>query len=90
MSEEDIDAKLPEEPLPQQGFKFGAIMGSRLIDYGIMSSSSDEDQPLNGNQETEMTKIEQRRTSTALPTHDNGGSFYEEDDQQFAGEQDLT
>jgi len=56
-------------------------MGSRLIDYGIMSSSSDEDQPLNGNRETEMTKIEQRRTSTALPTHDNGGSFYEEDDQ---------
>lgn len=64
-------------------------MGSRLIDYGIMSSSSDEDQPLNENKETEMTKIEQRRTSTALPTHDDG-EFYEEDDGQFAGEQDLT
>ena len=29
------------EPVEKTGFKFGMVMGKRLIDYGIMSSSSD-------------------------------------------------
>ena len=29
------------EPVPKTGFQFGAVMGKRLIDYGIMSSSTD-------------------------------------------------
>ena len=41
--EDEIMAKYPEEPVQQSGFKFGAVMGSRLIDYGIMSSSSDSE-----------------------------------------------
>ena len=38
---EEIDAKLAEEPIQKSGFQFGAVMGKRLVDYGIMSSSSD-------------------------------------------------
>ena len=43
-TEEEIDAKLPLEPVEKTGFKFGAVMGKRLIDYGIMSSSTDSEQ----------------------------------------------
>ena len=42
-SEKEIDAKLPIEPVQKTGFQFGAVMGKRLIDYGIMSSSTDSE-----------------------------------------------
>ena len=41
---DEINAKLPEEPIQKSGFQFGAVMGKRLIDYGILSSSSDSQQ----------------------------------------------
>lgn len=44
--EEEILAKLPEEPLPTTGFKFGGVMGKRLIDYGIMSSTSGSEEEI--------------------------------------------
>ena len=69
--EDEIDAKLPLEPVEQSGFKFGAVMGKRLVDYGIMSSSSDSDedeillaQPSPANQpsrEIELSSIDEAR-----------------------------
>lgn len=59
-------------------------MGKRMIDYGIMSSSTDSepedeqliilDKPKASliKKETEMVALDnRRRTSTALPTHDD-------------------
>ena len=54
-------------------------MGKRLIDYGIMSSSTDSEEEQESkttksivvDKETEMAKIEQRRGSTVLPTHED-------------------
>lgn len=29
--------------MEKSGFKFGAVMGKRLVDYGLMSSSTDSE-----------------------------------------------
>lgn len=42
-TEDEINTKLPLEPVQETGFKFGGVMGKRLVDYGIMSSSSDSE-----------------------------------------------
>lgn len=46
MTEDEIKSKLDEEQVPATGFKFGAVMGKRLIDYGIMSSTSGSEEEL--------------------------------------------
>lgn len=64
-------------------------MGKRMIDYGIMSSSTDSepddeqviinDKPKASvvKKETEMVALDkQRRTSTALPTHEDYNDDY--------------
>lgn len=49
-------------------------MGSRLISYGIMSSSTDsneEDQDYSApDKGIEMVKVQDRQSMTRLPTHD--------------------
>lgn len=40
LTTEEINNKLSDEPVQKTGFKFGGVMGSRLVDYGIMSSTS--------------------------------------------------
>ena len=61
MSEKDIDAKLPLEPVQKTGFQFGAVMGKRLIDYGIMSSSTDtEDEDALNNVVTDETSFPEK------------------------------
>ena len=57
MTNEEIDAKLPLEPVPKTGFNFGAVMGKRLIDYGIMSSSTDSDESDAYAAEGELNKL---------------------------------
>ena len=42
-TDDEINTKLPLEPVQETGFKFGGVMGKRLVDYGIMSSSSDSE-----------------------------------------------
>ena len=85
--EEDINAKLPMEPVPKTGFQFGAVMGKRLIDYGIMSSSTDsnaEDETViltkNNMSEGGKTLEMRRRESKLLPTNET--QLNEEDDDE--------
>ena len=65
--EEEVLAKHPVEPVQESGFRFGTVMGKRLIDYGIMSSSTDseeevkaeyEEAPFTTQVETEMADID--------------------------------
>lgn len=85
MSEEDILAKLPEEPVPTTGFKFGGVMGKRLIDYGIMSSTSGSEEiefmTMSSGQRKSAGEIKARnkiddlrRQSRPLQTHED---YYE-------------
>lgn len=86
-SEEDINAKLPLEPVPKTGFSFGAVMGKRLIDYGIMSSSTDsaaEDETIiltkkSKSEAVDQSLLKRRRESKLLPTNEVSDSKYNED-----------
>ena len=77
MAEEDIMTKLPEEPVQKTGFKFGAVMGKRLVDYGIMSSSSGSEEedvalkPKGEFRQVELTRVERRSMSQRVATHDS-------------------
>jgi len=64
-TDEDIDAKLPLEPVQKSGFKFGAVMGKRLVDYGIMSSSSDSEA------EVEIVSLSRKKTSIVAQDNNN-------------------
>ena len=73
MTEEEINAKLSDEPVQKTGFKFSGVMGGRLVDYGIMSSSSSGD-------EADHTKVKEgevlsreeiRRESKLLQSSDD-------------------
>ena len=71
-TDEEINAKLPEEPIQKSGFQFGAVMGKRLVDYGILSSSSDsQDEDYYGNDSAkkggggDQVEIVKRKSMTA-------------------------
>ena len=84
------------EPVPKTGFNFGSVMGKRLIDYGIMSSSTDsaaEDDTviLTKNNKSELTvnSLEKRRReSTLLPTNED--QVNEENEDRLETQMDTT
>jgi len=73
MTAEEINAKLPDEPVQKTGFKFSGVMGGRLVDYGIMSSSSsgDEADQTKFKEGEVVSREEIRRESKQLQSYDD-------------------